>query len=329
MDDPLVSVLMPVYNGLPYVVDAIASIRAQSYDEFEIVIVDDGSSDGSSEAILGIGDPRIRYIRNDSNRGIVYCLNMGVSECRGKYIVRMDADDICFPERLHVQVQYMESHLNIGVCGAALHTFGARNEVWNPPSVSEMIKVIMLFKSALYHPTVIARKEIFLKYRYREGFDAAEDFDLWERLLESGVEMTNIPKVLLKYRLHAEMTSIAWKDKQEVSADKIRLRQLKKMNLFPDAKCMGIHRQLSRNSNFNELELRTAAEWMRTIIHANNKFVRYDADLLKLYLSRRWISLCGNSMVKGRQMMSIFLLGPRMPLTNLKREQELLEQSVG
>ncbi len=203
---PMVSVVMSVFNAEKYLSTSVDSILAQSYTDFEFIIVDDGSSDSSLQILKGYQDDRIRLLKNEKNSGLVYSLNRGLDEARGKYIVRMDADDISLPDRLKTQVGYMEANSEIDVCGSFIQTFRDGDEVDEPcrryPVDNAEIKGFMIFNCGFAHPAVIMRR-VFLEkhgYRYREEYRHAEDYDLWCNMMERA-HFGNIPEVLLKYRL--------------------------------------------------------------------------------------------------------------------------------
>src|SRR5688572_768328 len=117
INPPLISVLMPVYNAGPYLKESIESVLAQTYDNFEFLIINDGSTDSSEKEILSYNDVRIHYVKCETNSGLIATLNQGLALATGKYIVRMDADDICRPQRFEKQVRFMENHPEIGICG--------------------------------------------------------------------------------------------------------------------------------------------------------------------------------------------------------------------
>lgn len=196
---------MPVYNGEKYLNEAIDSILNQTFTDFEFIIINDGSTDRTEEIILSYTDERIRYIKNDSNLKISETLNKGIALAKGKYIARMDADDISHPERLAIQVGFMNANPEVDVCGTWIETFGVRKEVWKYPVTHEEIKAGLLFNSSLAHPAVLFRKKVFDCYRYQAENNGAEDYHLWVELIDNVVFM-NIPEVLYKYRLHGEQT---------------------------------------------------------------------------------------------------------------------------
>ena len=124
MSNPHVSVVMAVYNTQEYVSDAIESILCQTYNDFEFIIIEDGSSDDSLNIIQSYSDPRIKVIRNKENLKLIKSLNLGLQKACGRYIIRMDADDVSRPDRIEKQVNYMESHPDCVLCGTSYRTFG-------------------------------------------------------------------------------------------------------------------------------------------------------------------------------------------------------------
>ena len=128
---PLVSILMPVYNTAPYLREAMDSMLAQTFTDFELIVLDDCSPDNAQEILDTYTDPRIVRYRGERNVGLANVLNVGMEMARGKYIARMDSDDISLPDRLKVQVEYLESHPDIDLCSCAMQLFGAREGLWD------------------------------------------------------------------------------------------------------------------------------------------------------------------------------------------------------
>lgn len=207
MTSSLVSVLMPVYNSERFLKESISSILEQTYSNFEFIIINDGSTDKSLHIIkqyLEI-DNRIILI-NKTNSGIVDSLNEGIIISKGKYIVRMDSDDISLPKRIAQQVSLMEE-LNLDLCGG--HYFlidenGLLNGLNLTPRTNELCLLSFSSKVAFAHPTVIIRKSFLdrnnLKYGQVE-FKNAEDLDLWIRIINLGGKLGNVDDVILKYRI--------------------------------------------------------------------------------------------------------------------------------
>ncbi|WP_150464416.1 glycosyltransferase family 2 protein [Francisella sp. XLW-1] len=205
---PIISVVMPVYNAEKYISDAIESILNQTFIDFEFIIINDGSSDRSLEVIEEYKkiDSRIIVVSRE-NKGIVYSLNEGIALSRGKYIARMDADDISLPDRFINQVEFMDANPQIGVCGSWIKKFGKniKTYVWKLEKDDKKLKSLLLFSVPVAHPSVFIRKSILIQnnLRYRENYKDAEDYKLWVDLAEH-TKFSNIPKVLLNYRVHRE-----------------------------------------------------------------------------------------------------------------------------
>ena len=217
--NPLVTVLMPVYNGEKYLEEAIKSILNQTFKDFEFLIINDGSTDNSVKIIESFNDPRLRLIHNESNLGLIKTLNKGLKLSNGKYIARMDCDDISLPKRLSIQVRFMEKHQEIGVCGSWVKIIGLEQSFINKyPQKHKEARAYLLFNTPFAHPAVVVRKELVQKYQleYNENYKHAEDYELWSRIIDY-TKISNIPKVLLHYRMHPESASkkILW-NKQKI-----------------------------------------------------------------------------------------------------------------
>lgn len=223
---PVVSILMPVYNAERYLDDALQSIFAQTLNDFELIVIDDASTDGSLNILNSYTDLRLRVVRHKSNMGIVDALNNGLKEARGEYFARIDADDIAHPERLQMQLDYLNQNPQVGIVGSWIHGFGdvRREYVHRYPVTDDHIKASLLFESPFAHPTVMIRRAALerLDQYYSPNFPYVEDWELWTRLIRSG-EASNIPKPLLKYRIHAKSSSQQFTQLQ--CASKLKLLQ--------------------------------------------------------------------------------------------------------
>lgn len=208
---------------------AINSILSQSYDDFELIIVNDLVSRGENAILLEkirSQDSRVQVLHNPKNIGLTASLNVALLHARGEYIARMDADDIAIPERFEIQLSFMESHPEIGVCGSNIRTFGSEEKQLSYPE--HMDEIHLFFESPFAHPTVMIRRSCLdLVGGYDEHFRVSQDFDLWERLYEKGVKFYNIQQVLLNYRLSANQISHSKLQTQFRNAALIRYRALK------------------------------------------------------------------------------------------------------
>lgn len=222
---PLISVAMPVYNGERYLAEAIDSILAQTFTDFELIIIDDGSTDNSLSVLQAYQkrDSRIRLISRE-NRNLVATLNEIIDLARGKWIARMDQDDIALPQRFKRQLQWIEK-TDVDICGSWVKLFGAtRQRILKHAITDAAIKMEMLFGTPFAHPTVMMKRELIKNLRYDKAWENCEDYDLWERAARAGLKMTNVPEVLLLYRQHSTQISSNAALYQQLHTQKIRHR---------------------------------------------------------------------------------------------------------
>jgi glycosyltransferase involved in cell wall biosynthesis len=212
MTSTLVSVVMSVFNGERFLCEAVESILAQTFRDFEFIIINDGSKDCSGDILSYFQkrDARVQLYHQD-NRGLVSSLNRGCGLARGKYIARMDADDIADKYRLARQVEFMESDPEVAVVGGAVELIdsnGRTLHVVKYPRTHHEIKKTLLYDCALCHPTAFIRREMLVSVGgYREVVVDAEDYDLWLRLADR-FQLANLDLVVLKYRLHVNQVSV-------------------------------------------------------------------------------------------------------------------------
>lgn len=224
---PLVSVIIPCYNAEKYVEQAVCSIMNQTYKNLEILIIDDCSTDHSFEILqrLASEDYRITLVKNDKNLKIVKTLNKLVCKARGKYIARMDADDISALNRLEKQVDFMENNPEYGICGTKAWRIDSQNMIIGRsllPQGNEEIQIASKFFCIFYHPSVIIRSEIFKQNLYNENYLYAEDLELWQRLLQI-TKAYNLNDNLLFYRL---LKTSASNNSTSGSIQKLRTNEL-------------------------------------------------------------------------------------------------------
>ena len=204
-ENPYVSVILPIYNGEKYLSKAIDSILAQTFASFELIMIDDGSSDKSHEILLDYQklDRRIKVFSRE-NRGLATTLNESIDLSCGDWIARMDQDDIALPNRFERQLNWI-AKTQADICGSWVRRFGAsENRVLKLHQSDKAIKTEMLFCSPFAHGSVMMNSEKIKKLRYNAEFENAEDYDLWVRAAKASLTMTNVPEVLILYRVHSE-----------------------------------------------------------------------------------------------------------------------------
>ena len=229
---PLVSVVMPVYNGEKYLKEAIDSILNQTFTDFELLLINDASTDNSEEIINSYNDSRIIYIKNEQNLGLIKTLNKGLDLAKGEFIARMDQDDISHSERFEKQLIIFKKNPEIGVCGTWFTLFRENHEdkIIEHPEYNDSIKIGLLTSCFIGHPTVMMRKKAIENYRYDVNYQAAEDFELWTRLIRI-TKFYNIQESLLKYRFHSSNISVLENNVQVTNTKIITGNQLKYIDI--------------------------------------------------------------------------------------------------
>lgn len=303
----MVSVILPAYNAGPYITEAINSILNQTYTNFELIIINDCSTDNTEQQILDITDPRIQYIKNAKNSGLIYNLNLGFSLAKGKYLIRMDADDISLPSRIEKQVAFMEEHTNVGVCGTWFESFGTETKVVKYETENDAIKLRMLYQCHFCHPSVIIRKSIIDQYHlvYLEDFIHAEDYQLWASMAFL-TGFANLPQVLLKYRIHGQNVSQKYKDIQVENSNYVITYLFKHLDIDITPEAIDIWvRTCYADFSLTANEIRTLENLMEGLLEGN-KTVNYVAQpALEDFISQKWFNLCYNN-VKNKEVQALF-----------------------
>jgi glycosyltransferase involved in cell wall biosynthesis len=240
MSTPIVSVVMSVYKGERFLRESVESILDQGFCNFEFIIIDDGSTDSSASLLDSYqrNDPRVR-VYHQENRGLVESLNCGCGLARGKYIARMDADDIAVRDRLMKQIEFMEEHPEVAVLGGAIeviNTVGKSLATHHYPIKNPEIQQALLHGDCpLVHPAILMRKDVFASVGgYRKVVIDAEDYDLWLRMADRS-QLANLEAVVLKYRRHPYQISIRRSKRQALSNLTARISAELRRNGKPDA----------------------------------------------------------------------------------------------
>lgn len=300
MDDNInkeikVTVLMPVYNGEKYLREAIDSILSQTFSGFEFLIINDGSTDRSVEIINSYEDPRIRLIDNDGNLGVAATLNEGLKLAEGKYIARMDCDDVSLPTRLEKQVEFMDSHPLVGISGTWIEMVGAREGcIWKTPVTHEKIVCTLLFESALAHPSVIIRKSVvdINRLEYDPSFKHVEDYELWLRASRF-TRLANLGEVHLLYRIHPDQIGERYFEEQLSSAMSIRSFLFVALGINPSAEELKIHREISLGRLRADKQFVALAQvWLHRLKEANRQTLLFPEPDFSRILASLWLSVC-------------------------------------
>ena len=198
--EPRISVVMPMYNASAYLREALESVLSQTFTDFELLVVDDGSTDDGAEIVKSYKDERIRLLA--CTHDFISTLNKGINAAAGKYAARMDADDMMAHHRLETQFSFMEKHPEIDICGSWAVCFGAERKILRVVDEHQQIIALLLLSNNLIHPSVMMRRSVFEHNPalYSDGYPCAEDYKLWTMLAGKGFRFANIQEALLRYR---------------------------------------------------------------------------------------------------------------------------------
>ena len=233
-NSPKISLIMSVYNGEDYLAEAIDSVLNQTFRDFELIVINDCSTDGTSEILNRYEeiDNRVKVYTNEVNLRLPSSLNKAISLAQGKYIARMDADDICLPERLEKQYMFMENNPDISLSSCRFMTL--KNGVISSGGCggkcdNESIKALLLVTNPILHPGIIARADAIKNLGYDKNFTCTEDMELWTRFVMSGYKIEIMPEYLMIYRLHDKQiteTTLEKQHKEIISVQRIYYKKL-------------------------------------------------------------------------------------------------------
>src|SRR6266545_7245738 len=198
---PLVSVLLAVRNDERFVAEAVQSVVRQTLRDFELIVVDDASTDGTPAILAGIDDDRLSIVRNEERLGLAASLNRGLEHAKGRYVARLDSDDVALPNRLERQVAGIGSRLAVGTAVRDLDEQGVVGKLHRNPLGPRGVRWLALFSSPFFHPTVLVDRKSLGDLRYDTSYLESEDYDLWTRLLATGVEGGNLEDALVLKRV--------------------------------------------------------------------------------------------------------------------------------
>ena len=300
---PMVSFLMSNYKTPPaYLRRALDSMLAQTMTDFEAVIINDGVKDESYEVLLEYAakDDRIRIIENEQNLGLAASLNRGIDACKGKYIARMDTDDICYSERLALQTEYMEAHPDVMFAGAWADAFDRdENTVikeWHPVMCShEEYRIRLLFSNEplLVHPSVIFRKDFLqkndLRYSEDERYRYSEDYEMWTRCADRG-KPGILERPVLKYRMSGDSNQITvlHAKEMEICVKNVYVHLLRRLDIELTQEFYPLHLRLLADRKPYDIRYKT---WMNMLLKQNKKYKIYDQKIMRRLFHERWYNI--------------------------------------
>lgn len=309
MSKPLVSVVLPVRNGQPYLQEAIRSILGQSLRNIELICIDDGSSDSSARLLDELRDPRWILVRHPSPRGLSATLNEGMRLARGRYVARMDADDISHPRRLERQARFLDANPTVDVVGTWARTLGMKPaQNWRYPTNNAQIQAEMLFNSALVHSSVMMRKSAILNKKAWYGLkvERAQDYELWTRP-GLNLKLANLPQTLLSYRLHAGQVGQNFGAGQQKTASQVRRRQLVGLGIKATKPELDLHSAISRwQFGIGTAYIAKVERWLTKIWEANQVTGIFGPVALAEALEKRWQAACRAALPRRRAAWDVY-----------------------
>lgn len=297
--NPLVSVIMPVYNGEAYLRESILSILHQTYKNIEFIIINDGSVDSSAVILSEFVemDERILIHNNNKNQGVTTCLNQGLSLANGELIARMDADDISLPKRLEKQILYLKENPDCSLVGCQTEfIFNKRKPsgIYSQyPTDHETLKISSLFYSPFSHPTVMFRKEICSEFNYDSNYYKIEDYDLWTRIINDNI-VANLNERLLYYRMHASQETQTENSIRLANLKKLYRRQFENHHISFSENDLETH-LLIPGSNVIQLNLEQIEiieKWLLNLFNQIQKKDTFNSDQLNKVFSVVWNNVC-------------------------------------
>lgn len=309
---PLVSVNMPAYNAGKYIAEAIQSVINQVFQDWELIIVNDYSTDNTSDEIAKFNDPRIRVFHNLQNEGIVYTRNRALHYSQGKYVAVLDADDVFLPEKLAVQTGFLEKNNDYGLVGSAFRFIDepekklSEMHCWY--AKAEHFPSILLFNNFFVHSSVMFRTDLAKEILYKplvKGCAPGEEYQLFVEIARKH-KIYNINQDLTRYRQHAVGISKVREDKINEYIDLIILNQLKRLHIFPSTEELNLHKSI--RFAFDKLELNhiiSIKHWIRKLLEQNNKYEVYDS-FFEEYLALKWYEIAKLNAEYGLKMLQLF-----------------------
>lgn len=293
MASPVVTILLPAYNAEQYIREAIQSILEQSFSDFELLVINDGSEDNTASILQSFRDKRIRILHHHRNYGLIHSLNEGLTEARGKYIARMDADDVSISMRIAKQVAVMQKYKNVDICFSYTQSHQRFQIYRHSPLSSDEIKIKLIFDNIIAHPTVMFRKRFLTEHElsYRPEYLHAEDYGLW---MES-IFLTDfylIPVPLLYYREHKAQISKQHTQQQRNTVNKIHRHFFQKISLNPSHEELLLHLKIfSLEYDYQKDFLHKSEEWI-TRVKSHLLHTPFSKEAIANVCSWIWFELC-------------------------------------
>ena len=313
---PLISVVLPVYNVALYAQEAIVSILEQSIQDFEIIVIDDCSTDNTIEIIESIKDSRIRIIKKTINKGLVDSLNIGFDAAQGKYIARMDGDDISHKERFEKQLKVL-TNTDIKACGCWLQEFYKGDKIIKHSENHEEIVAKLLLGCSMSLGSVMLDRSLVKNFRFNESKKHVEDYDFWAKIAWEG-KFYNIQEVLYFYRVHETQVSTLFTKMQKAEDVNIKIFLFKKLRFNEEKfKETLLLKFFSQNESITVDEFGLFMNWLREIKSINKKLKIYNHHEFKKVITE----------IKNQLLFKIYFQRSNLGITKKWRFKALLKMS--
>lgn len=288
---------MPVYNSEKYLNEAIDSILNQTFSDFELIIINDGSTDGSENIILSYNDNRIKYFVNEKNIGILHTRLRMIAKAKGQYIAYLDNDDIAMTDRFEKEVEFLDNNPDYALCGAWGIMIGSDGKYLKKMNLSandEDIKSNLLFSNCFIQSSMMFRRDILVQNPYDEAFPLAKDYNLW-CILSEKYKLKNLSAHLVKYRWHATNESLKKKELMTSLTKKVMKRQLDNLGVNVTDEELNVHYAISdklAQSMSDTQYLQILKLWLRKLVAANKTKAKYNNKAFISMVCFRWIFAC-------------------------------------
>lgn len=296
MQKPKVSVVMPVYNGEAYVLEAITSILNQTFTDFELIVINDGSTDNTAAILKKLRDiERIKILNNTVNEGLIFTRNKAIINCNGSYIALLDSDDVAKPNRLEKQVRFLEANPDYALIGSNIDIISGEGKylyTQNYNIAPDFIPSILLFQNYFAQSAVMIRKSALPKEIYRSQFPLSEDYDLWVRIASQN-KVGNIAESLVNYRLHGSNISYVKAIQLQESYKNIIKQQLEKLGVSASEAELNMHVGIGLLEVPADKEfVIKAEEWLLKLREANAKTKIYQQQIFGKVTAKKWFDIC-------------------------------------
>jgi len=314
--NPKVSVLIPAYNASAFIEKAIDSILNQSFKDFELIVVDDGSTDNTADLVLSYNDNRIRLVKNDKNSGLTFSRNRLINEAAGKYIAWLDADDIAHKERLKIQYEFLEKNGDYILTSSWAKTIDKNGDIIQSNYIfidDKYLKSSLLFNNYFVVSSVMVRnnKDVLL---CDVTYTPAEDYELWVRLSKLG-KLNIYNKFLVYYRVHDKNLTATQSEKMKASVIHIQKNQLEYIGIHANITDLHLHYKACYAKAESISQIQQIEKWFEFILAQNKKAAYFDQSHLEHIVKHKWVKICTSNSQLGVKSIKTYLSSPLKKLS--------------